>query len=51
MLDQLEELNMNSNPLEELTSDIGKMTKLVVLGISYTKVTKLPKEIADLIYV
>lgn len=52
ILDHLEELNLNSNPeFNELTSDIAKLTKLIVLGISYTKVSKLPKEIAELIHV
>ena len=44
----MEELNLNSNPLEELTSNIKLAYNLKVLGISYTKMKEIPCDIIKL---
>ena len=42
-------MNLNSNQeLDKLNSQIKEMTKIKVLGISYTKITEIPDSIADL---
>jgi len=46
----LEELNMNSNPLEELPpKTIKKLGKLKVVGLSYTKLKALPSDFGEII--
>ena len=46
----LQELNLNSNQnLDKLNPKINELTKLKVLGISYTKITEIPETIAELI--
>lgn len=45
----LQELNLNSNQnLDKLNPKISEMTKLKVLGISYTKITEIPETIENL---
>lgn len=39
---------MNSNPLKELNKDFMSLTELVVLGIAYTQIEEIPKEIIQL---
>lgn len=46
--DHLEELTINSNPLMFLPDQIGSLKLLKMLGIAYTKVTKLPETIKGL---
>ena len=48
MQDNLEELNINSNPLKELSPLVKHLQKLIVLGISYTEIEVLPSEIIAL---
>ena len=38
---------MNSNPLKELPSAIKDLSKLIVLGVSYTNLTEIPNSIID----
>ena len=45
MKKNLEELILNSNPLQELSSSVSQLDNLKVLGISYTEVTEIPQSI------
>jgi len=42
MQENLEEFNINSNPISELSPNIKLLQKLVVLGISYTQIEVIP---------
>lgn len=44
----MEELNLNSNPIKKLSPSIGKLEKLIVLGISYTQIEEIPSDIIQL---
>ena len=48
MQDNLEELNVNSNPIELLDPSFKNLSKLTVLGISYTKIKEIPDTICKL---
>ena len=39
---------MNSNPLKELSKEFMALSELVVLGIAYTQIEEIPKEIIQL---
>lgn len=47
-LDRLEALNVGSNKLERLPSDIGQLTRLKTLVLESNKLTEIPKEIGRL---
>lgn len=46
--DNLEELNVNSNPISELSPNIKLLQKLVIVGISYTQIELIPPSITSL---
>jgi Leucine-rich repeat (LRR) protein len=48
MQENLEEFNINSNPISELSPNIKLLQKLVVLGISYTQIEVIPPIITSL---
>ena len=48
MQENLEELNVNSNPISKLDPNFKNLTKLAVLGISYTQIEIIPDSICKL---
>ena len=48
LLTKLEQLHLSGNPIKELPNDIDKLTVLKVLGISFTKIEKLSRNIVEL---